>query len=106
MQPRGRHPPPLPAAAAAAAAASSPTLVLTRTSTITITIALTLTLTTTFAATTSPDAVLDFKSHQAVPNAEVLNPAYDYIPPELLDLYITNNTTTTTGGHQVRARGT
>jgi len=48
----------------------------------------------------SPDAVLDFKAHQAVPNAEVLNPAYDYIPPEMLDLYITNNTTTTTGGHQ------
>ena len=30
----------------------------------------------------------------------MLNPAYDYVPPELLDLYITNNTTTTTGGHQ------
>lgn len=43
----------------------------------------------------SPAAVLDYSSCQSLPDAEVLNPAFDYVPPEWLDLYITN-----TGGHQ------
>ena len=41
----------------------------------------------------SPAAVLDYEVDQALPDgqAEVLNPEFDYIPPELLDLYVTNN---------------
>lgn len=45
---------------------------------------------------TSPGMVLDYESDQALlEKADVLNPEYDYIPPDLLDLYLTN-----TGGHQ------
>ena len=48
----------------------------------------------------SPTAVLDYSglgdnAAMLRDKAEVLNPEYDYIPPDLLDLYVTN-----TGGHQ------
>lgn len=44
----------------------------------------------------SPEAVLGYDEDQHLhEEVEVLNPEYDYIPPELLDLYVTN-----TGGHQ------
>jgi translation initiation factor eIF-2B subunit beta len=49
-----------------------------------------------FNELTSPSMVLDYEHNQALhEKADILNPEYDYIPPELLDLYITN-----TGGHQ------
>jgi translation initiation factor eIF-2B subunit beta len=49
-----------------------------------------------FNELTSPSTVLNFESEQGLPtDVEVLNPAYDYIPPELIALYVTN-----TGGHQ------
>ena len=49
-----------------------------------------------FNELTSPAAVLDYETDQTLlEKAEVLNPEYDYIAPELLDLYVTN-----TGGHQ------
>jgi len=43
----------------------------------------------------SPGAVMDYEEMSSLQEVEVLNPAFDYVPPELLDLYITN-----TGGHQ------
>ncbi len=43
----------------------------------------------------SPSALLEYSEMAAMAQVDVLNPAYDYIPPELVDLYITN-----TGGHQ------
>jgi translation initiation factor eIF-2B subunit beta len=43
----------------------------------------------------SPSALLEYDEAASMENVDVLNPAYDYIPPELVDLYITN-----TGGHQ------
>ena len=43
----------------------------------------------------SPSAVIDYAEAAALEQVDILNPAYDYIPPELVDLYITN-----TGGHQ------
>lgn len=43
----------------------------------------------------SPSALLEYSEVAAMPHVDVLNPAYDYVPPELVDLYITN-----TGGHQ------
>jgi len=43
-----------------------------------------------------PEEVLDYEEDQALcDRAEVLNPEYDFVPPDLLDLYVTN-----TGGHQ------
>lgn len=48
----------------------------------------------------SPSALLGYAEVAAMQSSnegevDVLNPAYDYVPPELVDLYITN-----TGGHQ------
>lgn len=50
----------------------------------------------------APSALLEYsevarmnKGKEGEGEVDVLNPAYDYIPPELVDLYITN-----TGGHQ------
>jgi translation initiation factor eIF-2B subunit beta len=43
----------------------------------------------------SPSALIEYADTQLLPEADFLNPAYDYVPPELVDLYITN-----TGGHQ------
>lgn len=43
----------------------------------------------------SPSALLEYSEVAKMQDVDVLNPAYDYIPPELVDLYITN-----TGGHQ------
>mmetsp|Transcript_32710 Transcript_32710/g.43061 ORF Transcript_32710/g.43061 Transcript_32710/m.43061 type:complete len:377 (-) Transcript_32710:133-1263(-) len=43
----------------------------------------------------SPGAVMDYEEMSSLKEVEVLNPAYDYLPPELIDLYITNM-----GGHQ------
>ena len=49
-----------------------------------------------FNELTSPGDVLDYEGDQdLLARAEVLNPEYDYIGPELIDLYWTN-----TGGHQ------
>jgi translation initiation factor eIF-2B subunit beta len=42
----------------------------------------------------SPNPVLHFEE-KAMDQVDVINPAYDYVPPELVDLFITNN-----GGHQ------
>ncbi|CAN0568751.1 unnamed protein product, partial [Ectocarpus sp. 12 AP-2014] len=44
----------------------------------------------TFNCLLSPAAVMSFKDKDSMKNVEVLNPAYDYIPPNLVDLYITN----------------
>ncbi len=43
----------------------------------------------------SPSALIEYADAAALEQVDILNPAYDYIPPELVDLYITN-----TGGHQ------
>lgn len=44
----------------------------------------------TFNCLLSPAMVMSFKDKDNMKNVEVLNPAYDYIPPNLVDLYITN----------------
>eukprot|EP00903_Cladosiphon_okamuranus_P022092 g20314.t2 len=44
----------------------------------------------TFNCLLSPAAVMSYKDKDSMKNVEVLNPAYDYIPPNLVDLYITN----------------
>mmetsp|Transcript_14499 Transcript_14499/g.21536 ORF Transcript_14499/g.21536 Transcript_14499/m.21536 type:complete len:388 (+) Transcript_14499:48-1211(+) len=50
----------------------------------------------TFNFLLSPVSVLSYKNFEAIPSCvEVLNPAFDYIPPELVSLYMTN-----IGGHQ------
>jgi translation initiation factor eIF-2B subunit beta len=50
----------------------------------------------TFNCLLAPSAVMQYEDSDSMPGGvEVLNPAYDYIPPELVDLYITN-----IGGHQ------
>jgi translation initiation factor eIF-2B subunit beta len=38
----------------------------------------------------APSLVMDYDTSDRMRNVQVLNPAYDYIPPELVDLYITN----------------
>jgi len=45
----------------------------------------------------SPSALIEYAEAAAMAEGtvDILNPAYDYVPPELVDLYITN-----TGGHQ------
>lgn len=43
----------------------------------------------------SPSALIPYAEAAALEQVDILNPAYDYIPPELVDLYITN-----TGGYQ------
>lgn len=49
-----------------------------------------------FNELSSPAAVLDYEgSLPLLDKAQVLNPEYDYVAPELLDLYVTN-----TGGHE------
>jgi len=42
----------------------------------------------------NPSAVLSFSEGELLDKVEVENPLYDYVPPELVDLYITN-----LGGH-------
>ncbi|ORY87690.1 translation initiation factor eIF-2B subunit beta [Protomyces lactucae-debilis] len=42
----------------------------------------------------SPEAVLPYKFGKLVDTVEVVNPYYDYVAPELVDLYVTN-----LGGH-------
>lgn len=37
-----------------------------------------------------PSAVLGFDEGNLIDEAEVVNPFYDYVNPELLDVYITN----------------
>ncbi|KAG5178526.1 eukaryotic translation initiation factor 2B beta subunit [Tribonema minus] len=49
----------------------------------------------TFNCLLAPSAVLPYEDTELAESIEVLNPAYDYIPPELVDLYMTN-----IGGHQ------
>ncbi|CAM9633599.1 unnamed protein product, partial [Chrysoparadoxa australica] len=49
----------------------------------------------TFNCLLTPSAVMSYQENDAMPTVEVLNPAYDYIPPHLVDLYITN-----IGAHQ------
>ena len=49
-----------------------------------------------FNELTSPGDVLDYEGDQALQDrAEVLNPEYDFVSPDLLDLYVTDD-----GGHQ------
>ena len=43
----------------------------------------------------SPAVVLAGRPGGKMPNVDIINPAFDYVPPELVDLYVTN-----TGGHQ------
>lgn len=43
----------------------------------------------------SPSHLIEYSEAAALEQVDILNPSYDYIPPELVDLYITN-----TGGHQ------
>ena len=49
----------------------------------------------TFNSLLGPSAVMQYEDCGSMPTVEVLNPALDYISPELVDLYITN-----AGGHQ------
>ncbi|CAM9351760.1 unnamed protein product, partial [Phaeothamnion confervicola] len=44
----------------------------------------------TFNCMLAPSAVMPYRDADAMPSAEVVNPAYDYVPPDLVDLYITN----------------
>ncbi|CAN0068112.1 unnamed protein product [Scytosiphon promiscuus] len=44
----------------------------------------------TFNCLLSPAAVMSYKDKDSMKNVEVVNPAFDYIPPNLVDLYITN----------------
>ena len=37
-----------------------------------------------------PGPVIDFRDGEMVENVEVVNPLFDYVPPELVDLYVTN----------------
>ncbi|EPY49700.1 translation initiation factor eIF2B beta subunit [Schizosaccharomyces cryophilus OY26] len=39
---------------------------------------------------TSPGNIISFKNGDLINEAELLNPYYDYIPPDLVDLFITN----------------
>jgi len=48
----------------------------------------------TFNDLTSPSAILKFEEADTLENVRVQNPAYDYVPAELISLYITNF-----GGH-------
>ena len=43
----------------------------------------------------SPSSLIEYDEASALEDVNIINPAYDYVPPELVDLYITN-----TGGHQ------
>ncbi|CAB52277.1 translation initiation factor eIF2B beta subunit [Schizosaccharomyces pombe] len=38
----------------------------------------------------SPDKIMSFNEGDLISRAEILNPYYDYIPPDLVDLFITN----------------
>lgn len=38
----------------------------------------------------SPSAVLPFEELEAPDKVKVVNPAYDYVPPELVDLFVTD----------------
>lgn len=44
----------------------------------------------TFNDLTSPSAILPFEEADTLAEVHVSNPAYDYIPPELISLYVTN----------------
>jgi len=48
----------------------------------------------TFNDITSPSSTLRFEEADTLEHVHVTNPAYDYIPPELISLYVTNF-----GGH-------
>lgn len=43
----------------------------------------------------SPSLVVQYNTNICQENVEVVNPAYDFLPPALMDLYVTNN-----GSHQ------
>lgn len=45
----------------------------------------------TFNDLVSPTAVLSFEEADRMEKVEVLNPEYDYVPPNLVDLFVTNN---------------
>jgi len=38
----------------------------------------------------SPSMVLKFKDAETVESVEVVNPQFDYVPPKLVDLLVTN----------------
>eukprot|EP01118_Nematostelium_gracile_P016102 TRINITY_DN6594_c0_g1_i1.p1 TRINITY_DN6594_c0_g1~~TRINITY_DN6594_c0_g1_i1.p1 ORF type:complete len:344 (+),score=96.05 TRINITY_DN6594_c0_g1_i1:106-1137(+) len=48
----------------------------------------------TFNDITSPASILNFEEADTLEHVHITNPAYDYIPPELISLYVTNF-----GGH-------
>ena len=43
----------------------------------------------------SPSLIVQYNANICQENVEVVNPAYDFLPPALMDLYVTNN-----GSHQ------
>jgi translation initiation factor eIF-2B subunit beta len=48
-----------------------------------------------FSDLRSPSALMEYEDASAIRQLDIVNPAFEYIPPELVDLLITN-----TGGHQ------
>jgi len=48
-----------------------------------------------FTMLLSPQNLIEYPESTAMEQVDIVNPSHDYIPPELVDLYITN-----TGGHQ------
>jgi translation initiation factor 2B subunit (eIF-2B alpha/beta/delta family) len=44
----------------------------------------------TFNDLKSPSAVLPFEDAETLESVQVVNPAYDYVPPDLISLYVTN----------------
>ncbi|KAJ2193489.1 GCD complex subunit gcd7 [Coemansia sp. RSA 353] len=47
-----------------------------------------------FNALVSPDAVLPYREGDLVNNVDVISPRYDYVPPELVDIFVDSM-----GGH-------
>jgi len=43
----------------------------------------------------SPEPVLPYRQHTTLGRPRVLNPLYDFVPPDLVELYVTNS-----GSHQ------
>lgn len=45
----------------------------------------------TFNELSSPSQIFKMEENDKKENIEIIVPAYDYVPPELISLYITNN---------------
>jgi translation initiation factor eIF-2B subunit beta len=45
----------------------------------------------TYNELSSPDLILNLEESDSKENIQAIVPAYDYVPPELISLYITNH---------------